>query len=265
MSRIAKKFQAWISMLPERYSPRLFAARIALDASVVLVMASTLPFVLADDLRSTKLVTASELLQLARENREVFSEDFPGFRSRVTVRFDGLAFHGTCSFSPPGDLEFTFRKGAVPDVVEATVRSMLMHRVPSSRASVEGASYGEPDEHPLGRKIRLDDKYESTYRIKDDRILQVNRSLGEIRRVLTVLETTTTASGRYLPRHVFAVLFDQTSGDVREAWTYISRFQQVSGEYLPLSRHVIRTSDGRTTALLVEWRDIEMLDSVGDG
>ena len=101
--------------------------------------------------------------------------------------------------------------------------------------------------------------------IKDRQILEVDRKLSEFRRVLTVLETRKTASGRYLPRHVFAVVFDNDSGSVRQAWTYITRFQEVGGNYLPHSRHVLRTGEGRNSTLLIEWHDIELLEDASDG
>lgn len=143
--------------------------------------------------------------------------------------------------------------------VTASVRSMLMHRAPSSRTSPQQATYGEADRSPLGRELLLSDRHQSAYRIRDGQIIQIDRRLSDPRFVLTVLETRTTESGRYLPRHVFAARFEPDTGSVLEAWTYISEFQQIGGEYLPKSRQVIRTAQGRTTALLIEWRDIELL------
>lgn len=210
-------------------------------------------------------VSAADLLQQARKNREVFSKDFQGFRSKLTVRMDGKVHHGTCLFRVPGTLEIALNGGKAPSVVQAAVRNMLMHRVPSSTAVNTEARYGAPDAHSLGREVLLDDKYQSAYRIKDRQILEVDRKLSEFRRVLTVLETRKTASGRYLPRHVFAVVFDNDSGSVREAWTYITRFQEVGGNYLPHSRHVLRTGKGRNSTLLIEWHDIELLEEATDG
>ncbi len=232
-------------------------------AAIILVEIGFLPSVLADESRSSDPVSAQKLLQHARGNREVLSEDFPGFRSRLTVRLDGRAYRGAFLFQPPGTLEFATQDGELPDSVKATVRSMLLHRVPSTRTAAESARYGKPDDHPLGREILLGDAQGTTYRIRDNRILQVDRRLRAPRLVLTVLGTQTTASGRYLPEHVFAVLLDKESGAVKEAWTYISRFQEVDGEYLPLSRQVIRTGGESMSALLVEWHDVELLAPAG--
>lgn len=263
MLRIAYRFQERSEILQDRYCRGVLAPlAISLLSATILLITSALPSLLAKGEGSSDSFTAGNLLQHARENREVLSEDFPGFRSQLTVRLDGRVYRGTCLFRPPGMLKFDMRDGDLPNAVQATVRSMLLHRLPTSRTLAQSARYGPTDDHPLGREVLLDDAHESTYRIRNKRILQVDRRLQEPRLVLTVLSTETTASGRYLPEHVFAVLLDKESGAVREAWTYISRFQEVGGEYLPRSRQVIRTRDGRISALHVEWHGIELLDPV---
>ena len=239
--------------------------RSALALFAIVAAAGAMPPAAAGQNGQSDAVSAASLLQQARKNREVFTKDFHGFRSKLTVRMDGKAHHGACLFRVPGTLEIALNGGKAPRVVEAAVRNMLMHRVPSSTSVTTEARYGEPDAHSLGRKVLLDDKYQSAYRIKDRQILEVDRTMPEFRRVLTVLETRTTASGRYLPRHVFAVVVDNDSGSIREAWTYITRFQEIGGNYLPHSRHVIRAGKGRTSTLLIEWRDIELLKEASDG
>lgn len=262
----ANLFQEAMSEVQDRYCrgvPRAIA--LALLATAFLCIASFLHSVLAGERATGDEADAALLLQQARENREVLSETFPGFRSKLTVRFDGEVYFGTCSFRLPGNLQVTMRGTEdLPDVT-ASIRSMLMHRAPSSRMSAQEARFGKTDGSPLGRELLLADRHQSAYRIRDGQIIQVDRRMSEPRFVLTVLETRTTESGRYLPRHVFAVRFEPGNGSVLEAWTYISEFQRVGGEYLPKSRQVIRTGQGRTTALLIEWSDIELLEPEGEG
>ena len=260
---LMQKLGSW---LEERYSPGVLQSiALALVSAVFLFVAGFFHSVAADRRVPADAVTAVEFLQQARDNREVLSETFPGFRSKLTVHFEGQMYQGICSFRLPGDLKVTMQNADVPPGVTATIHSMLMHRAPSSRMSPQEARYGQVDDSPLGRELLLSDHHESTYRIRDNQIIQVDRRLSDPRFVLTVLETQTTESGRYLPRHVFAVRFDRSTGAVREAWTYISEFQKVGGEYLPKSRQVIRTDEGRTTALLIEWSDIELLEPESEG
>ena len=266
MFRFKHPIQRWETVLKSGCrKDAIPALGVALALFVIVAVAGTLLPATATRNGQSDAVSAADLLQQARKNREVFTKDFHGFRSNLTVRLDGKAHHGTCLFRVPRTLEVALNGGKAPSVVEAAVRNMLMHRVPSSTTVTTEARYGEPDAHSLGRRVLLDDKYQSTYRIKDRQILQVDRTMPEFRRVLTVLETRTAASGRYLPRHVFAVVVDNDSGAIREAWTYITRFQEIGSNYLPHSRHVIRTGKGRTSTLLIEWHDIQLLKDASDG
>lgn len=239
------------------------AIGIALLASAMIFVFGALLSVNASNRAETDQVTAGELLQQARENREVFSEGFVGFRSTLSVRVDGTLMRGTCTFRMPDRLEVEMDDGKLPEAVEATIRSMLMHRVPSDRDSTdEAVGYAAADADPMGRQIMMADSYRSAYRIRDRQILKVSRGFGDNSRlVLNVMETETTVSGRYLPRHVFAVRFDQETGAIQEAWSYLSKFQLLGGDYLPLSRHVIRAGEGDTSATLIEWEDVELLDA----
>ena len=213
------------------------ATAIALLASALIFGLGALLSVNAGSRTEADQMTASELLQQARENREVFSDGFEGFRSDLSVRVDGALMHGTCTFRMPDRLEVEMEDGKLPEEVEATIRSMLMHRVPSDRRSTdEAVGYAAMDADPMGRRIMMADSYRSAYRIRDRQILKVSRGFGDNSRlVLNVMETETTASGRYLPRHVFAVRFDQATGAIQEAWSYLSKFQRIGGDYLPLS------------------------------
>lgn len=240
------------------------AMGIALLASAMIFAFGALLSVNAGSKTDSDQVSASELLQQARENREVFSDGFVGFRSKLTVRVDGTLMRGTCTFRMPDQLEVAMEDGQLPEAVEATIRSMLMHRVPSDSDSTdEGVGYAAMDADPLGRHIMLADAYRSAYRIRDRQILKVSRGFGDDSRlVLNVMETVTTATGRYLPRHVFAVRFDSETGAIQEAWSYLSKFQWFGGEYLPLSRQVIRAGEGDADATLIEWDDLELLEQV---
>lgn len=237
------------------------AVALALLATVLLFGVGFGLSVAAPRSPATASEAAGELLQQARANREVFPAGFPGFHSRMKVTLDGQVLDGTCTFSMLGRLELTLGDAEVPPRVRATVRSMLMHRMPSSRgAAEEGVAFGKPDGNFLGREILLPDRYESSYRIRDREIIQVDRRLADPRLVLTVLETRTTHTGRYLPRNVFAVRLDPGSGSVLEAWSYISEFQRLGDAYVPMSRQVVGTGGEGTSTLLIEWSEVELLD-----
>lgn len=215
----------------------------------------------ANDSLSGDTRSASELLQAARANREVFTPGFPGFRSDLAVSIDGRRFSGTMLYRPPRTVEVDFPDKEVPEWITDRVRSMVMHRVPSERSTETAAGLGKADAHPLGRRVFLGDSYRSMYRIRDDRILVVNRTSGDERVEITVLDTVTTKSGRYLPNHVAVARYDKETGQLRESWTYLSRYHEIEGNYVPRSRSIAMFGQGSTTTAFIEWSGTQLLES----
>ena len=206
--------------------------------------------------------TGEDLLERARENRETLSTAFPGFRSKLIVRKDGRILEGQMLFRPPITLEVQLDDPELLRSVKSTVRSLLSHRMASNRPTPkksETITLAEPDHHPLGRRILLGDRYGSSYRIQNDRILEVDRNMDDGRLLITVMETQETPFGRYLPTHFFVSVFDKQTGSVKQASAYADTYREVGGNYLPQSRKVISTADGKTEILLVQWDEMELL------
>lgn len=206
--------------------------------------------------------SGEDLLERARENRETLSASFPGFRSKLIVRKDGRIHEGQMLFRPPITLEIQLDDRELLRSVKSTVRSLLSHRMASNRSSTrksESITLAEPDNHPLGRRIFLGDRYGSSYRIQNDRILEVDRNMDDDRLLITVMETQETSSGNYLPTHFFVSVFDKQSGSVEQASAYADAYREIGGNYLPESRKVVSTADGKTEILLVEWDEMELL------
>ena len=210
-------------------------------------------------------IEAVALLERARAHRETFSADFPGFSSKLVAYTDGEVHEGWMEFRPPITLEVEFGDDEVRKAVKSTVRSLLAHRMAPKRSAKprqDSVAYAAMDHHPLGRRVSLGDKYGSTYRIRDNRILEVDRNTRDGRLLISVIETRTTRFGNYLPTHFFVATFDKNSGGVKHSSAYSDFYQEIGGEYLPRSRQIISTTVGQTETLLVEWEEIELLSPV---
>ncbi len=252
-------------------------ARAALAACFAALISAVLGPVCAEDSGSAAGLAgasgAAELLQSTRGNRETLAEDFPGFRAKLTVSADGRRLRGSMLFRPPIVLEVELDDAELGDKdarkrVKSTIRSLLSHRMRSGEpadAADEAPRLAEADRHPLGRRVMLGDKYDSAYRIRDGRILEVDRRMDDSRLVISVLETETAASGKYLPTAFFVTVFDRETGAVKSASAYNDAYRRIGGEYLPVSRRIVSTADGRTETLLVEWEEIELLPAPPKG
>lgn len=209
--------------------------------------------------------SAESLLDRARAHRETLSPDFPGFRSRLVAFKDGTQGEGTMLFRPPITLEIEIGDADLRKAVKRTVRSLLAHRLPhspSGKTVDRQITYAKEDQHPLGRRIFLGDKYVSSYRIRDNRILEVDRYMDDEHLVITVMKTEETVFGRHLPNQFFVALFDRDTGRIKQSSAYTDAYRRVGNNYLPESRQIVSTADGRTEILLITWKEMELLSPV---
>ncbi len=224
-----------------------------------LLIAGTLFSMLAVAASMDGTESSDELLRQARLNREVLASDFPGFKSQLRVHSDGVVHEGSMLFRPPITLELELDDADLRKEVKRTVRSLLAHRMASEPSSDETTRLGPADRHPLGRKVLLRDKYESSYRIRDNRILEVDRNMKDQTLIISVLDTQETVSGRYLPTSFFVTVFEADSGAMKSASAYTDTYKLAGKDYVPSSRRIISSANGRTRTLLVEWEDLQLL------
>ena len=121
------------------------------------------------------------------------------------------------------------------DWVEEQLNSLVQHRMPDGEVSQGDVKFSDSDEsHPLGRKIDLGDpSLQSAYRIKDDVIMEVNRSMGPMRFTISVLEIERNPEYKYLPRSFVMNFFDSKTDELRESLGYWNSWQRVGQFDLP--------------------------------
>lgn len=203
-----------------------------------------------------------ETLAQTRKNREVFDESFGGFKADLHVEIDGAQHTGTVVFRPPITLEVKLEDKDVRKTVKSQIRSMLMHRTASSGSSDESLTFAEADGHPLGRRIKLGDKYDSSYRILDGEIREVDRWMPEHHLVITVLETEKTANWRYLPTRFMVSLFDRETGNLEGVDIMEDSFERFGNNYVPTERRTTSAHEGKTEAFLIKLDQIELLPAI---
>lgn len=167
-------------------------------------------------------------------------KDFPGFTSSVSVYLDGRRHTGTVSVKPDGEVSFgtepAFEDEAARDWVRDQLHSMVIHRVPSSGIrSTPVLNFADTDnDNPLGRLLTFHGgRFASTYRIRDDEIIVVNRNLGRENMSLQMLESERNADGKVLPRAYLVQYRDAETGSISRVETFRNRWQRVGAFDLP--------------------------------
>lgn len=191
---------------------------------------------------------AHAALQAAHERGYRFPANFAGFSADLRIERDGAVQTGRITLRSPREIEIDL---AADEETLGWLRqelgSLAGHRWPTPYAESDGRwtlTLEENAGHPLGDLIRVhDDPFNSSYRLRDGRIAQVNRQMGPTRFSINIHEQTRTADGRTLPA-VFTVAFwDTAQGRLSRTDEYLDRYVEVDGVQLPAERRILRVED----------------------
>jgi Protein of unknown function (DUF3386) len=232
----------------------------ALALTVVLVAPTSANAVSPPD---SAAVSASELLERARQARATWDEPFPGFTADLTICLDGESIRGTMSVSPDGKVELNVPEGKTREWALAQLRSEVMHRRARARPFGSEAEFAEPESsHPLGRLIRIKgDSLDSSYRVKGDQLLEVNRTMGDSKFSNQILATTKTPEGKYLPE-VFSVTYWSTqSGHLMRTETFRVTWVRVGKFDLPGARMQVVSEENGVRVRRLELSNHKLSES----
>jgi hypothetical protein len=211
---------------------------------------------------------AYALLKEAHDRRATMGNDFPGITAAVVFTDSDRTATGRLSYSPREGLQLQVAdlSEASRQWLEGQLRSILAHRRGGDFSQGDGRypiTFGGDDHSPLGRLVQLNDGLQSSYRVRDQQIVEVNRKAGDERFTITVLETTPVEAGKYLPRHFSVTYFDAETGAIRRVQQFTDRYARTGSAWYPTARRVITAEKGAFTTRLIELRDVRLLPTPG--
>ena len=167
-------------------------------------------------------------------------KDFKGFTAQASVYLDGRRSAGQVTVKPDGDVSFDgepkLDDEAAREWVRDQLHSLVIHRVPLSGIQSKPVLCfaDKEEEHPLGRLLTFHGgRFASTYRIRDDEITVVNRSLGRENMSLQMLDTERNAENKVLPRAYQVQYRDAQTGAITRVETFRNRWQRLGKLDLP--------------------------------
>ena len=203
---------------------------------------------MATDDQTPNQPQAHAALQAAHEGGYRFPENFAGFSADVQIERDGVTQTGKVTLRSPREIDIDLNaEEETLAWLRQELGSMAGHRWPTPYAESDGRwtlTLEEGAGHPLGDLVRVhDDPFDSSYRLRQGRIAQVNRQMGPTRFSINIHEHTETADGRTLPA-VFTVAFwDTAQGRLSRTDEYLDRYVEVDGVQLPAERRILRVED----------------------
>lgn len=224
---------------------------------------ATLTLALAAPSASTE-VSGLELLKRARDGRALWTEGFTGFTTDVEVMGPTGRATGKATIDADGNVTLDMPESPLQKWTEEQLISMVQHRRPEGEVSEGNVTYADNDaKHPLGRLIDLGDvSLGSKYRIKDDAIMEVNRSAGPTMRfTISVLDIVRNAENKYLPRAFTMNFFDTKSGDLRTSLGYWNDWVRVGKFDLPKSIVEINAHKGGADTRQIAFSNHKLLEA----
>jgi len=208
---------------------------------------------------------AAALMEDASKSRYTWSQDATAVSGKFTWEMDGKSGAGTFRsvFHQHGGLKITPEGGGeVPEEVREHIGSMINHRVaPSATAAKKpqpAVVIVVEDEERGPLILTVGDAMQSTQRVRDGKLVQVNRVMGGKRFTIDVTDFEKTADGRACPAAFTVTWWDAASGKKSEKQTYTTQgFQTIDGQLFPKSERVVSDKNGKTSTLEIHYSDVK--------
>jgi hypothetical protein len=149
--------------------------------------------------------------------------------------------------------------------LESDITSLITHRRGGDFSRGDGKypiTFGADDKNPIGRLVQLNDEMRSSYRIRDNQVVQVNRTMGGEFFTINILETTPVAGGKFLPRQFTVTYMDDKTKAIKRAQFFTDAYELVDDAWLPKTRRIITVENGRTNVRLIGFQNFKVKAAV---
>ena len=202
------------------------------------------PSTVADDPR------ARDFLRRAFEATARWPKDFKGFTADLTVNVNGKETNGSVIVKSPREVSVQLSDGEIQKWAQEQLGMIAVHRGPRSFDESDGkyTLTMEEDGHPLGVKLTIHGS-NSYYRLKDNRITQINRKMAHpgmnpFAFTINVEESALTQDQKNLTSKYTVYYYSPTDGMLTNVESFTDTHVRVGACDLPATRRII-TYEGK--------------------
>ena len=202
------------------------------------------PSTVADDPR------ARDLLRRAFEATARWPKDFQGFTADLTVNVNGNETSGSVLVKSPREVSVQLGDGDIQKWAQEQLGMIAVHRGPRSFDESDGkyTLTMEEDRHPLGVKLTIHGS-NSFYRLKDNRITQINRKMAHpgmnpFAFTINVEESAVTKDQKNLTTKYTVYYYSPTDGTLTNVESFTDTHIRIGACDLPATRRII-TYEGK--------------------
>jgi len=206
---------------------------------------------------------AQDLLRGAFEKTARWQADFQGFQADLCINVNGTETKGTVTVKGPRDVSVQIQTEELQKWAQNQIAMIAVHRGPRSFEESDGKyalTLGNDQSHPLGQRININgDGMESWYRIKDNRITQINRKMPHIGFTINVEESAVTQDNKYLTTRYTVYYFSPKDGTLQNVESFSDTHTRISSPDLPATRRINSYENGKVVTRTLVFENHKML------
>src|SRR2546428_3009044 len=205
---------------------------------------------------------ARDLLRRAFEKTARWPADYKRLSAVLTISVDGQEFTGAVNVKSAQDVTVSLLDAEVQKWATGTISMIAVHRAYRTFDQSDGKSVLTLDgsaDHPLGQTIRIHDSLHSHYRVRDDRITQINRTMGPIAFTINVEDSAITPEKNYLTTRYTVYYFNPQDGRLANVESFTDTHVRVGQADLPASRRIISADNGAVSVKTLTFSNHRLL------
>ena len=206
---------------------------------------------------------ARVLLEAAFQKTARWQPDFKGFQADLRINVNGKETKGTVTVKGPRDVTVVIDDAELQTWAQNQIGMIAIHRGPRNFQESDGkyALTLEGDErHPLGQRLNIHgDGMGSWYRVKDNRIMQINRNMPHAAFTINVEESALTQDQKYLTTKYTVYYFNPKDRALQNVESFTDTHIRVGNSDLPATRRIIAFENGGVSARTLTFENHKML------
>jgi len=208
---------------------------------------------------------AREVLRKAFENTARWQKDFKGFTADLTVNINGKETSGPVIVKGPREVSVQLADAEVQKWAQEQLGMIAVHRGPRTFEESDGkyALTMEEDGHPFGTKLNIHGS-NSFYRIKDERITQINRKMAHpgmapFAFTINVEDSALTKDHKNLTTRYSVYYYSPADGKLNNVESFTDSHVRVDASDLPATRRIISYENGEVIVKSLTFKNHQLL------
>ena len=206
---------------------------------------------------------AREVLRQAFGRTARWQPDFKGFTATLTLNVNGKEIRGTVTVKGPRDVSVSLPDEDAQKWAEGQIAMIAVHRGPRTFEESDGKyalTLGEDVSHPFGPKLMIHgDGMHSFYRIKGERITQINRAMPHMAFTINVEDSAVTQDNKFLTTRYTVYYHSPQDGKLTGVESFSDTHVRVGASDLPATRRIIAHEKGEVVVRTLTFEHHKML------